>query len=85
MKVKTSIALEDVLIDRIDRALEPDESRSAFFERAARELLTARARAKRDARDAEIIGRNAEAMNAEAFEQFEFVNDVFEAHAPERA
>jgi hypothetical protein len=43
-----------------------DTNRSAFVERAARAYLARMERSKRQARDIEIINRNAERLNAEA-------------------
>jgi hypothetical protein len=43
-----------------------DSNRSAFVERAARAYLAHLKRGRREARDVEIINRNAERLNAEA-------------------
>jgi len=63
VRVKTSVTLPADLLATIDQV---DSNRSAFVERAARTYLAHLARAKREARDIEIINRNAERLNAEA-------------------
>lgn len=44
----------------------PKKSRSAFIEAALQQFLRERTRAQRDARDVEIINRNAERLNRDA-------------------
>lgn len=63
VRVKTSVTLPADLLATIDKV---DSNRSAFVERAARAYLARLERAKREARDIEIINRNAERLNAEA-------------------
>ena len=63
MRVKTSVTLPKDLLTKIDRV---ERNRSAFVEKAARAYLSSLERARRDARDLEIINSNAEALNAEA-------------------
>jgi metal-responsive CopG/Arc/MetJ family transcriptional regulator len=71
MKAKTSLTLsEDVLAD-IDRLAGSRISRSSYIESILRRYLQERERAKRDARDLEILNRNADALNAEAEEVLE--------------
>jgi metal-responsive CopG/Arc/MetJ family transcriptional regulator len=69
MKVKTSVTLSSGILEEIDQV---DGNRSAFLERAARSYLDGMARQKRDARDVEIINRNADYLNGEAAEVLEF-------------
>ncbi len=69
MRVKTSVTLPEELLGEIDRL---DSNRSAFLERAARHYLTEAAKAARDARDAAIIERHAERLNAEAMDVLEY-------------
>ncbi|MGA2595258.1 MAG: ribbon-helix-helix protein, CopG family [Bryobacteraceae bacterium] len=69
MRVKTSITLPQDLLARIDRL---DSNRSAFVERAARAYLARLERARREARDIQIINRNAERLNAEAMDVLEY-------------
>lgn len=80
MRVKTSIALDDILLAHIDQNLDPAESRSAFIEQAARDFLKQRERQRRDTRDAAILEANADALNHEALGHLEFVADVFADH-----
>jgi hypothetical protein len=48
------------------------KSRSAFIESVLQEYLKARARNERDARDIEIINRNAARLNRDAEDGLEF-------------
>jgi hypothetical protein len=49
-----------------------DKNRSALLERAARAYLAQLERDKRDARDIEIINRNADRLNREAMDTLEY-------------
>jgi metal-responsive CopG/Arc/MetJ family transcriptional regulator len=69
MRVKTSVTLPAELIARLDLI---DSNRSAVLERAARAFLALHERQSRDARDMEIIGRNADALNREAADALAF-------------
>jgi Arc/MetJ-type ribon-helix-helix transcriptional regulator len=72
MKEKTSVTLSKEILSGIDRLAGSRQSRSAFIESVLAEHLRARARAQRDARDAEIINRNAERLNREALDALEY-------------
>ena len=69
MRVKTSITLPEELLKSIDRA---DSNRSAFIERASRAYLARLEKARREAKDAEIINRNATRLNQEAMDVLEY-------------
>ncbi len=69
MRVKTSIRLPAELLKSIDRA---DSNRSAFIERASRAYLARLDKAPREAKDAEIINRNAARLNEEAMDVLEY-------------
>ncbi len=69
MRVKTSVTLPSALLAEIDKL---DTNRSAFLERAAMAQLEKITKAKRDARDLEIINRCADQLNREAEEFLEF-------------
>ena len=75
MKKKTSVTLSADVLAGIDRLSGSKHSRSAVIERVLRQYLTARARAKADARDLEILNRAADELNAEA-------EDVLDYQAP---
>jgi metal-responsive CopG/Arc/MetJ family transcriptional regulator len=75
MKEKTSVTLSADVLAGIDRLSGSKHSRSAVIERVLRQYLTARARAKTDARDLEILNRAADELNAEA-------EDVLDYQAP---
>ncbi len=66
MKEKTSVTLSADVLAGIDRLSGSKHSRSAVIERVLRQYLAARARAKADARDLEILNRAADELNAEA-------------------
>jgi metal-responsive CopG/Arc/MetJ family transcriptional regulator len=66
MKIKTSITLSEELVYRLDRLVGPGGNRSAILERALDAYLTERERRQRDARDLEILDRDAKKLNKEA-------------------
>ena len=81
MKSKTSITLETDLLRRIDSVLSANESRSAFFTDAARQLAERRERAQRDSHDLALLNANAAALNEEAQDNLELVADIFQEHS----
>jgi len=72
MKEKTSITLSKEILAGIDRIAGPRQSRSAFIESVLARYLRDRIRAQRDARDLEIINRNAERLNRDAVDGLEY-------------
>lgn len=72
MKVKTSITLSEDLLEAIEERLAEYKNRSDFIEAAVREFLAKKVRDERDARDLEILNRNADELNREAGEVAEF-------------
>jgi len=66
MKTKTSITLSADILAAVDRLVRDGESRSAFIERALRDFVSERQRARADARDLAILNRHADSLNAEA-------------------
>jgi metal-responsive CopG/Arc/MetJ family transcriptional regulator len=69
VRVKTSITLPEELLETIDRT---DPNRSAFIERASRAYLARLEKAKREARDMQIINANADRLNKEAMDVLEY-------------
>jgi len=69
VRVKTSVTLPSELLGQLDRV---DKNRSALLERAARAYLAQLERDKRDARDIEIINRNADRLNRVAMDTLEY-------------
>ena len=65
MRVKTSITLPEDLLKSIDLI---DVNRSAFIERASRAYLARLQKAKREARDIQIINAHADRLNEEAMD-----------------
>jgi metal-responsive CopG/Arc/MetJ family transcriptional regulator len=76
MKEKTSITLSREVLKGIDRMAGLNQSRSAFIETVLQQYLRDRTRAERDARDIELINRNAARLNSDA-------EDGLEDQAPE--
>lgn len=72
MKEKTSITLSRDVLAGIDRAAGSKQSRSAFIESVLQQYLRQKARAQRDARDIEIINRNAARLNRDAEDGLEY-------------
>jgi Arc/MetJ-type ribon-helix-helix transcriptional regulator len=66
MKRKTSVTLTDEAISALDRLAGRGGNRSAVVERAIRELLSREEKQARDARELEVLNRNAERLNREA-------------------
>ena len=75
MKEKTSVTLSPDVLTGIDRLAGSRTSRSAFIEKVLRRYLAEQARAKRDARDLELLNRFADQLNVEA-------EDVLDYQAP---
>jgi metal-responsive CopG/Arc/MetJ family transcriptional regulator len=72
MRVKTSVTLPEELLRSLDRAAGGQSNRSRLVEQAVRALLEAKARVARDAKDIEIINRNAGRLNEEASDVLEY-------------
>jgi metal-responsive CopG/Arc/MetJ family transcriptional regulator len=72
MKEKTSITLSKEVLSGIDRIAGSKQSRSAVIEAVLQQHLRQRARAERDARDLEIINRNAKQLNRDAVDGLEY-------------
>ena len=75
MKQKTSVTLSPEVLAQIDRAAGAKASRSAFIEKVLREYFTEKVREAINARDMEIINRNADYFNRE-------MEDVLRFQAP---
>lgn len=65
MKIKTSITLSQELLSSIEGLPEQYRNRSFFLETAAWEFIAQLRRAKRAARDLEILNRHADELNQE--------------------
>jgi len=66
MKIKTSITLSSDLVYRLEKLLGKDGNRSAVMEKALEAYLTDQERRSREARDLEILNRDAKRLNREA-------------------
>ena len=66
MKVKTSVTLSQDLLKAIDEQLGPRNNRSEFIENALRNYIGKVIRDRRNAKDLEIINRQADRLNDEA-------------------
>jgi metal-responsive CopG/Arc/MetJ family transcriptional regulator len=74
MKVRTSITLSEELLKAIDKcAAQRRETRSTFIETALWVSIKPPARSKQNARDLEIINRQADFLNQEASEVLEYL------------
>ena len=62
-RVKTSVTLPSGLLEAIDKV---EDNRSAFIEKAVLAYLSALDRQRREARDLQIINRNAKRLTREA-------------------
>ena len=76
MRVKTSVTIDEAVLRGIDKATSRGRSRSRVIEEAARDFLARRARAAREARDLEILDRNAESLNREMDDVLAYQVDV---------
>ena len=72
MKLKTSITLSDDILKAIDEQSGPQGNRSVFIETALRVYIGQRIRDKQNARDLEIINRQADRLNKEAADVLTF-------------
>jgi metal-responsive CopG/Arc/MetJ family transcriptional regulator len=72
MKLKTSITLSEDLVKAIDRCAGKSGNRSAFIERAVRIFLSQKDRDENNARDLQILNREAERLNGEASDVLEY-------------
>jgi metal-responsive CopG/Arc/MetJ family transcriptional regulator len=75
MKEKTSVTLSKDVLTGIDRLAGSGQSRSAVIEWVLREYLRQRDRAKLHARDLEILNREADRLNLEAEDAFDYQAD----------
>ena len=66
MKVKTSITLAEDLLKAIDEQSGPHRSRSDFIEKALRAYIAQAVPDNQNARDLDIINREADRLNQEA-------------------
>lgn len=76
MKIKTSVTLSEDLLEELDRLAGPRKNRSAVIERAVRDFVASQARRLRDARDLEILDKNAARLNREAADVLSFQMEV---------
>ncbi len=76
MRVKTSITLSEETLRALDRVAGKGANRSRIIEQAIAFFLAAGARAARDARDREILDREADALNAEVADALRFQVDL---------
>ena len=72
MKEKTSITLSTDVLAGIDQLAGSKHSRSSFIERVLRNYLRQRAREQAQARDLELLNRDADRLNDEAADVIEY-------------
>ncbi|MFN8454950.1 MAG: ribbon-helix-helix domain-containing protein [Anaerolineae bacterium] len=68
MKLKTSVTLSNELVQAIDQYGQNYKNRSDFVEAAIWAFIKQIIRDQQNARDIEIINRNADRLNAEALD-----------------
>ncbi len=74
MKVRTSVTLSKDLLKAVDEcAKQQKTTRSEFIEAAVRAFIARRPRDEQNARDREIIDRNADSLNREASDVLEYL------------
>lgn len=72
MKEKTSVTLSPDVLAEIDRLAGARLSRSAFIEDVLRRFLKDEERARRNAREVELLNRAADELGAEVLETLEY-------------
>ena len=82
MRVKTSVTLDKGLLEQIDAAT---SNRSAFIEDLLEKHFKQLAKAERDAKDIELINKNADWLNEEAKDVLEYQELFFEELEGEKA
>ncbi len=68
MKIKTSVTLSNELVEAINEYGQPYKNRSDFIKAAIWAFIKQIVRDQQNARDIEIINRNAERLNEEALD-----------------
>jgi metal-responsive CopG/Arc/MetJ family transcriptional regulator len=66
MKIKTSITISEDIMAAVDRQSDQFKNRSDFIEAAIRAYLNQLRHAEQNAKDLDIINRQADRLNAEA-------------------
>ena len=77
MKEKTSVTLSEEVLKGVDHIAGKKSSRSAVIEHVLRTYLRQRERALINARDLEILNREAAALDAEAEDTVSYQADPF--------
>jgi len=72
MKVKTSVTLSPAIMMALDALIDPGSNRSRVIERAVEEFIQRRTIEMREARDLEILDREAEELNREVADVLEY-------------
>jgi Arc/MetJ-type ribon-helix-helix transcriptional regulator len=72
MKEKTSVTLSPEVLAGIDRLAGTRLSRSAFIEDVLRRFLKDAERARRDAREIELLNRAADELGAEILDSLDY-------------
>jgi len=76
MKIKTSVTLSEGVLRDLDRLVDKHRDRSELIEVALREYLAGRSKEIRDAKDLDIINKNAEELNREAEDVLSYQVDL---------
>lgn len=76
MRLKTSITLAEETVRELDEVAGRGANRSRVIEQAVVEYLDRRRRERRDARDLEILNRNATELNREVEDVLSYQADL---------
>ena len=76
MRVKTSVTIDERVLRAIDKVTTRTRSRSRVLEDAAREYLSRRDRATREARDLAILDSAADELNREMEDVLAYQGDI---------
>lgn len=74
-KVKTTITISVDVLEKTDTFAKDYRNRLEFVEKALCELISKLERRRREARDIEIINKNAEELNKEAMDVLDYQFD----------
>ena len=72
MRVKTSITVDEDLLETVDKLSGETQNRSQFIEAAIQAYIIQQASGERKARDLELINESADTLNLEALDVLEY-------------
>ena len=72
MRVRTSITVDEDLLETVDKLAGKPQNRSQFIEAAIQAYIIQHAYGERKARDLELINESADTLNLEALDVLEY-------------